>query len=246
MTHNVVDAHNVAHDIENNTIEINKELYLQNINEVLIPYYNAYLNEKKDIEINSINILSDCGNIPKNVYGSLNAMENKNAVEFVKYLTLSKNNRIRLIRDCDAIKGVTIGSVENPSEDIKSVTLYVGLILPKYELCKVDDILTYSRDHDGYVSKNYSDYIYDENKCFRHYIPIKTVNNPQSNYIEFFDEHIMLCAERLKSFSIEVEFNNVPVNVPKIIGIHQYVFADTLRWKICPPRFQIKSFPKNN
>lgn len=108
-----------------------------------------------------------------------------NAVPYTESKTLSKNNRVNILRTADVLEGITIACVD-PS-DIASVTLFSKFV-----------VLTDAEEKHGLRASSQHQSIY---------VPVKTINNPTSNYIKFFDTPLLMCIESFKSLSIEVKFN---------------------------------------
>jgi hypothetical protein len=139
-----------------------------------------------------------------------------NAVRFQQDKKLSKNGRIKLPKIADIFEGITIACVK-PS-DIDSVTLFSAISVPK--------------DADDEKFKNYFPHK-DARPHIKHYVPIKTIKNPESSFVTFFDNPILLLCEVFTNLSIQVVFKkelNLKQDDPySIFGRHvkmNYVFLD--------------------
>jgi len=152
-----------------------------------------------------------------------------NTVRMMKYSKLSKQSRITLDKSFDALTGIKIACF-NPQIDIQSVTLYAAITLPKQEeISKINsfDPIEYFTSETSPLYK----LCYNKETCDVHYVPIRTIYHPHSNYIKFFNCPLLLCSENMVSFSIEVKFNN-SLKIPpgqNIIGLDYLMFQQSVR-----------------
>jgi hypothetical protein len=112
-----------------------------------------------------------------------------NAVRYIEDKKLSKNGRIRIPRAADVFEGITIACLK-PS-DIDSVTLFSAIPVPE------------SAGDEKFKMYFPSD---DKRPHVKHYIPIKTIKNPQASFVTFFDNPILLVCEMFTDLSIQVVF----------------------------------------
>lgn len=150
-----------------------------------------------------------------------------NAAKYVDNKKLSKFGRIKIPRAADLFEGVTIACLE--ISDIESVSLVSAISVPK--------------DAEEEKYKHY--YPCDDSRPHvKHYIPLKTIKNPQSNFISFFDNPIFLCCELFTDLSIQVimkddYFKSANLEVGRCVKMH-YLFLDT-----GVQRKLIESYPLN-
>lgn len=177
----------------------------------------------------------------------LNSLE-FNAVKVVEYKKLSRHGRFKILRNCDVLQSISISCYD--PKDILSVTLYMVILLPK-------DIDTIDLNLKEKCLENVD--AFDRTKHIEHYIPIKTINNPTSNCISFFECPILMLTEQFRSLSVEVQFHerflgtrdsyNVQSLVENIsIKLETLVLAQELRGKIAQDpvcRFHTKNIYLN-
>jgi len=151
-----------------------------------------------------------------------------NAVKYVDNKKLSKLGRIKIPRAADLFEGITIACLE--ISDIESVSLVSAISVPK------------DAEEEKYKHYYPSD---DPRPHVNHYIPLKTIKNPQSNFISFFDNPIFSCCEIFTDLSIQVTmkvdyFKSANIGIGRCVKMH-YVFLDTeIRRKF------VESYPLNN
>ena len=198
-------------------------------------YFESYYNEKYNSDKNSIlydefkhiNWLSQSGTeglhslvYLNNVYG-----DTYNAVDVKEQATLTKNNRIKIIRNNDLLKGIKIACVD-PEKDIKKVTLFISIILPK-EKYMTDafinkfDITNYRKIMGQCLYGNCDEAL--RKKVRVYYIPIKIIESPKNKYVEFFKYPIYLACETSFAMSIDVEYKTESINQCKKVILYSYV-----------------------
>jgi hypothetical protein len=133
-----------------------------------------------------------------------------NGIKIVDHFNLSKNNRIKIQRSADLFNGISIACID-PVTDIKSVTLYACIEAPK----KNGDLNVLN-----YVTKDHN-LPFDENNL--HHFPLKVIENPQSNYVQFYKLPILLSnLDHFSDLSIGIEYTDT-LKVPAgrhNVGLH--------------------------
>lgn len=134
-----------------------------------------------------------------------------NAVKYVDNKKMSKLGRIKIPKVADLFEGITIACLE--ASDIESVSLVSAISVPK-----------------DAEEEKYTPYYPCDIPRVNHYIPLKTIKNPQSNFISFFENPIFLCCEKFTSLSIQVTmkvdfFKSSDCGVCRCVKMH-YVFLD--------------------
>lgn len=135
-----------------------------------------------------------------------------NAAKYVDNKKLSKLGRIKIPKVAGLFEGVTIACLE--VSDIESVSLVSAISVPK-----------------DAEEEKYTPYYPCDRLRVNHYIPLKIIKNPQSNFISFFDNPIFLCCEMFTNLSIQVimkvdYFENANCGVCRCVKMH-YLFLNT-------------------
>ena len=129
-----------------------------------------------------------------------------NCIESNHIGNLSKNGRLTIGQHnvSDAFKGVTINSLDN-LKDVESVVLYVSINLSQEFFEKTDiSSLDLSTLQGNEIINYYANNNFTKNVIY--YIPIKTIYTPSSNYIKFFHIPILIHAEILYNFVVQVNY----------------------------------------
>lgn len=198
------------------------------INNVLdtmsILYEKFYSSLSLSNDIKSVNMLSNVDNCDNlGLLISISNFPGFNTVLTTKYVKLSKNFRVGLTRNCDALEGIEIACV-NPKEDIESVTLFGSFFIPNDD----KDLKSLLNFNPKQHFSSLPEYVFDEKRGKMFYFPIKKITNFDSNYVKFFDCPILLCAEMFTPLSIEVKYKS-SIDFLKIVGLKHLTFTSKLR-----------------
>ena len=171
---------------------------------------------------------------------------NYTSVNVKKMGTLSKKGLVSLSRGFDLFQSLTISCID-PIQDIDSVTLYVGIALPKD--FRLMDLSTFN--FEKYIKSDlYQKICFDSKLQNIHYFPIKTILKPQNNLIKFFDCPITLCSDTYMSYSIGVTMTpkwRAPIELSQICinylmlnnGLRKYtMFKHNILEIPCPNQFK--------
>jgi hypothetical protein len=156
-----------------------------------------------------------------------------NTVRTTKYDKLN-NNIINLSRSFDAFEGVHIGCVS--ASDIEFVTLYAEFSIPVSINNSIDPI---QEIIDGMSPVDYYNKL-----CYNHFhspveisenkidvsIDIKTIIEPNSKFVKFFDIPLLLCAEAVNKFFVKISLKTG--NDKSIVGLQYLTMTSQIRSEI--------------
>jgi hypothetical protein len=153
--------------------------------------FNRLIQEPFPVEIKAFNWPSTGKNCTELFPGQLDLSpykEKYNSYIISMTVPLTKKFRVKIPNGFDAFHAIKLPCVD-ARIDIKSVTLFTVFLVPidEKEIFEPGD-----------------SYIYHEDKCRKVYIPVKKLDNIDSNVITFSDHPIV--ANKFNQYSIEIEF----------------------------------------
>lgn len=169
------------------------------------PYLFATSFEQGRIQLD-LDEKNPCRTLEKaNIYLGRDTIDHWNAIRCYYTSNLSKNRRIKIDQAYDMFESIQISCLH--PNDIYEVTLF--LHVDSYESTTQEDVDSpYSMCLSGVPSPFFREVKQINEKTKTHYIPIKTIKNPQSNLIKFFELPLYHLTGS-SGFSIEIKLNSL-------------------------------------
>jgi len=195
-------------------------------NKFVTSFDNYYNNNPKikeiidEIKVNPFVITYNCCDSMR--YLCCFKEENKyNAVRCVVEKKLSKKNRIKILRLGDILESLTISCID-PS-DISSAILYVGVAIKKNANIDEINVEKFGDEFECFQS--------NENEWQMYYIPIKTIEKPETNVIKFYECPFLMCGEKHVELIVEVNFvkNNLYPEDSVVVTLNYLIIDGHIR-----------------
>ncbi len=121
-----------------------------------------------------------------------------NAVEVTSFKTI-EDGKVKLTRDVDVLENIFISS---EPKNIAKVSLLLEILISK----NFESTINFSSDESILKSYFETTNFFEADKNNIHFLTLKTIENPKTNVISFYDSPIMSCLEIFHSLSIQIDF----------------------------------------